>query len=476
MAQAQVQDIIEELPTVLEAQKVPLAVASDMTPPSTQETTTRVENKRNKIPAFVIFHNARSVFKKDELGMEILRIAIPAALALTADPIASLIDTAFIGRIGPVQLAAVGVAISVFNQVSRITVFPIASITTTAVAEDAVTFGILNSEKSEVENLEKEMATCKENELIPECNTEKIVGQSSSNTTGKLNMSKSKHRKRSIPSATSALIVSGILGLLQTLFLIMASKPLLRVMGLMRSVSVLTRKLIIVAGDLLNIILDPILMFVFHLGVTGAALAHCISQYIISLVLLWRLMKQIDIFAPSFKELQLGFLLLLRVVAVTFCVTLATSMAARLGTDPMAAFNICLQIWLTTSLLADGLAVGGQAILATAFAEKNYEMAKATAARVLQMSLVMGVGLAIFIGLGLMFGAEIFTTDKNVIHIIHIGVPFVAATQPLNTLAFVYDGVNYGASDYAFSAYSMDGIGNWTLEILKELAVVSFFG
>lgn len=43
---------------------------------------------------------SRSVFKLDELGQEIARIAIPAALALTADPIASLVDTAFIGQIG----------------------------------------------------------------------------------------------------------------------------------------------------------------------------------------------------------------------------------------------------------------------------------------------------------------------------------------------------------------------------------------
>lgn len=36
----------------------------------------------------------------DELGQEIGTIALPAALALTADPVASLIDTAFIGHIG----------------------------------------------------------------------------------------------------------------------------------------------------------------------------------------------------------------------------------------------------------------------------------------------------------------------------------------------------------------------------------------
>lgn len=50
----------------------------------------------------------------------------------------------------------------------------------------------------------------------------------------------------------------------------------------------------------------------------------------------------------------------MRVMAVTFCVTLAASMAARQGSTTMAAFQVCLQVWLATSLLADGLAVAGQ--------------------------------------------------------------------------------------------------------------------
>jgi len=58
--------------------------------------------------------------------------------------------------------------------------------------------------------------------------------------------------------------------------------------------------------------------------------------------------------------LNAGFLLLGRVVAVTFCVTLAASLAARHGPTAMAAFQICSQVWLATSLLADGLAVAGQ--------------------------------------------------------------------------------------------------------------------
>ena len=45
----------------------------------------------------------RSVFKLDDLGSEVLRIAVPASLALAADPLASLVDTAFIGRLGNIN-------------------------------------------------------------------------------------------------------------------------------------------------------------------------------------------------------------------------------------------------------------------------------------------------------------------------------------------------------------------------------------
>jgi len=42
--------------------------------------------------------------------------------------------------------------------------------------------------------------------------------------------------------------------------------------------------------------------------------------------------------------------------------TLGASLAAHHGTTAMAAFQICLQLWLATSLLADGLAVAGQVL------------------------------------------------------------------------------------------------------------------
>ncbi|KAF2282504.1 hypothetical protein GH714_043949 [Hevea brasiliensis] len=262
-----------------------------------------------KLPLFVLFKDIRNVFRKDELGLEIAQIAVPAALALAADPVASLIDTAFIGHIGPVELAAVGVSIAVFNQVSKIAIFPLVSVTTSFVAEEDTT-GRLSSELQENETIEDVFAVNKEMEEL-------------------------------LPKAA-------------------------------------------------NIILDPIFIFIFRLDVRGAAIAHVISQYLISLILLWALIKHVDLLPPSIKDLQFsrflknGFMLLMRVIAATFCVTLAASLAARHGSTPMAAFQVCLQIWLATSLLADGLAVAGQAILASAFAKNDYNKAKATASRVLQ--------------------------------------------------------------------------------------------
>ncbi|ONH95357.1 hypothetical protein PRUPE_7G066100 [Prunus persica] len=303
-------------------------------------------------------------------------------------------------------------------------------------------------------------------ELVP------LVGKSSSTEMVKLECV-----RRHIPSASSALVVGSILGFIQAVFLIFAANPVLNYMGVdsnspmlkparqyltLRSLGAPAVLLSLavqgvfrgfkdtktplyatIVGDVANIILDPILMFVFHMGVRGAAIAHVVSQYLISLILLWKLNKQVDLLTSGVKDLRFGqflkngFLLLVRVIAATFCVTLAAALAARQGPTTMAAFQVCLQIWLAASLLADGLAVAGQAILASAFARKDHSKAVATASRVLQ------------------FGSRIFTKDINVLQLISLGIPFVAVTQPINALAFVFDGVNYGASDFAYSAYSM---------------------
>ncbi|KAK6141689.1 hypothetical protein DH2020_024566 [Rehmannia glutinosa] len=413
-----------------------------------------------RMPLFIFFKDVRSVFKLDELGLEIATIALPAALALTADPIASLVDTAFIGQIGPVELAAVGVSIALFNQVSRIAIFPLVSVTTSFVAEeDAITRASADSKDSEMEN-----GTTLDSEnkmLIPQKDLdEKMYNLESTNNS--FEIAKAEQGKKQIASASSALIIGGILGLIQAVFLILAAKPLLSFMGV-KSDSQMSYP----AQQYLKL---------RSLGAPAVLLSLAMQGVLDFSNTFWRLKEQVDLMPPSFKYLQFGrflkngFLLLTRVIAVTFCVTLAASMAARLGSTQMAAFQVCLQVWLATSLLADGLAVAGQAILASAFARKDYGWATATASRVLQLGLVLGLCLAIVLGFGLHFGARIFTKDEDVLRLIGVGIPFVAATQPINALAFVFDGVNFGASDFAYSAYSMVTVAIFSIIVLFILS------
>ncbi|KAK8983139.1 hypothetical protein V6N11_057893 [Hibiscus sabdariffa] len=343
----------------------------------------------------------RLVFKLDSLGLEILRIALPAALALAADPIASLIDTAFIGRIGPVELAAVRVSIAIFNQASRITIFPLVTITTSFVAEED-TLAKITPEAAKFEDLEKNVPKNKElpapDDDVEAANLENGAGaarnsdtkepENGSNTSiskspavldGKDENAEVKRGKRHIPSVSTALILGSVLGILQAVCLVFGEKPLLSVMGVKHN----------------SPMLSPALKYLTLRSLGAPAVLLSLAMQ--------------GVFRVA-QPLHISFL---------------TSMAARLGATPMATFQICLQVWMTSSLLADGLAVAGQAILASAFAEKKYKK------------------------LG------IFSKDASVIHLIAIGVPFVAATQPINSIAFVFDGVNFGASDFAFTAYSM---------------------
>ncbi|CAN6293061.1 unnamed protein product [Urochloa humidicola] len=462
-------------------------------------------------PLRVFFRDARLAFRWDELGQEIMGIAVPGALALMADPVASLVDTAFIGHIGPVELGAVGVSIAVFNQVSRIAIFPLVSVTTSFVAEEDAMSNCRDTDKINQENEHSVSGSEMEELISPE--EESATTSKSSFETGSCEVNMEQKRKN-IPSVSTALLLGGVLGLLETLLLVLSAKPILGYMGVtpdsammkpalqylvLRSLGAPAVLLSLamqgvfrglkdtktplyatVAGDAMNIVLDPIFMFVFQYGVRGAAIAHVVSQYFIASILLWRLRLHIDLLPRSLKHLQFGrflrngFLLLARVVAATCCVTLSASMAARLGSTPMAAFQICLQTWLACSLLADGLAFSGQAILASAFARKDNRKATATASRVLQLALVLGLLLSILLGIGLRIGSRLFTADQGVLHHIYIGIPFVCLTQPINALAFVFDGINYGASDFGYAAYSMVLVA--IVSIISILTLASYSG
>ncbi|CAN0927872.1 Protein DETOXIFICATION 44, chloroplastic [Linum grandiflorum] len=416
----------------------------------TPDSDQRVERDESPVP---LLRRVRDAIRFDELGLEILSIALPAALALAADPITSLVDTAFVGHIGPVELAAVGVSVSVFNLVSKLFNVPLLNTTTSFVAEEQALL------------------------LGPRESTNSIE-----TTDG-------------LPSVSTSLALAAIFGVAEAVALYVGSGFIMNIMGIpagspMRAPAehFLTLRAIgappivialaaqgafrgfkdtktplyaIGIGNLLNAILDPILIFVFSFGIGGAAIATVISEYLIAVILLGKLNEQVKLVFPDIdgrrllRYLNSGGLLIGRTIAVLLTMTLSTSLAARGGPIPMAGHQICMEVWLAVSLLNDALAIAGQALLASSYSEGQYEQARQVTYKVLQIGLVTGIGLGVALLLGFGAFASIFTTDTEVLKIAWSGVWFVAGSQPVNAIAFVIDGLYYGVSDFAYAAYSM---------------------
>uniref|UniRef100_M1ARH2 DNA-damage-inducible protein f n=1 Tax=Solanum tuberosum TaxID=4113 RepID=M1ARH2_SOLTU len=189
-------------------------------------------------------------------------------------------------------------------------------------------------------------------------------------------------------------------------------------------------------GNLVNALLSPILIFTFGFGVSGAAIAGVISEYVVG-----------------------GALLIGRTLSLLITTTLSTALAAREGPVPMAGHQICVEVWLAVSLLTDALALAGQALLAGGVSQGNYSQAREVVYKVLQIGALTGValGFSLFIGFGAL--SALFSTDSEVVEIAKSGTLFVAGSQPVNAIAFVLDGLYYGVSDFEFAAYSMFVIG-----------------
>ncbi|VAI52294.1 unnamed protein product [Triticum turgidum subsp. durum] len=387
------------------------------------------------------------------VGIDLILLALPAVLGQAIDPMAQLMETAYIGKLGALELASAGIGVAIFNILSKIFNIPLLSIATSFVAEDISKNATKHS------------------------------------TSGKLQL----------PSVSSALVLAAAIGTIEALALFLGSGLFLKLMGvspaspmyasarLFLSLRALgapanvimlavqgifrgfkdtkTPVLFIGLGNLSAVALLPLLIYGFKLGITGAAISTVASQYIIAILLMWSLSKRAVLLPPKMDQLEFGGylksggMLLGRTLSILLTMTIGTSMAARQGPTAMAAHQICLQVWLAVSLLADALAVSAQALIASSYAILDYKRVQKVAMYSLQIGLASGLALAV--GLYISFGsiAKLFTNDPQVLAVVSSCALFVCASQPVNALAFIFDGLHYGVSDFDYVAQATIVVG-----------------
>ncbi len=221
--------------------------------------------------------------------------------------------------------------------------------------------------------------------------------------------------------------------------------------------------MIAITGAVLNVALDFALVYGIEgvlepMYLDGAAWASLIAQGVMALMAFYLLWAKTDISLalkfPIHKELGrlvvMSLNLFVRAIALNTALILAVREATSLGDKFIGAHTIAINLWLFSAFFIDGYGAAGNIMGGRLLGEKNYDalwdLAKKITKYGLAVSAFIMLASAIFYKpLGALFSNEtiVLTTFYSVFYIIILGLP-------INTIAFVLDGVFKGLGEMKY--------------------------
>lgn len=370
------------------------------------------------------------------------RLALPAIVTGIAEPVIALVDTAFVGQLGTTELAAVGIAGSFY----LMTVWILAQTLTAIAAVVSRHYG---------RGTLGEVAT-----LVPQAFIANVILGAGFyllttafsdaifrfyNAEGALLEACKRYfaiRAAGFPFTLGAFLLFGAFRGIQNTSWAMA---------------------VALTGALINGVLDYFFIFgagdfIPAMGLEGAAWAGLAAQVVMCLAAVYITERHTPFTVipvrklnPHYKWLAgMSFDLFVRTVLLNLTFYLAVRYATGYGEAVVAAHTIALNIWLFSSFFIDGYAHAGNAIAGRlAGAGLSEELCRL--GKVLER-IAPGIGIAIGAVYALLypFTAEIFTDEAEVITAFNAVFWLVIISQPVNALAFVYDGVFKGLGEMKY--------------------------
>ncbi len=361
----------------------------------------------------------------------ILGLAIPALGALAIDPLLTLADTAFVARLGTNELAALGVDTAILGFAFFAFNF-LAYVTTPLVARSlgrgdpeaakrwvgdalllAVTLGILVA-------------------LVLEVLAPLFVGLMGAS--GEIEGPAASYlRIRALATPAVLIVTAGH--------------------GAFRGHKDTRTPLLVAAGvNGLNLVLDPVLIFVLGLGLEGAALATVIAQYVGAVWFLQLIRSRGMAKRParltesmaSLRELgRNGALLTVRTGFLLGAFTVAASVATRISPQAIAAHQLVAQMFLLSAMLADSFAIAAQAMVGETAGQGDPHPLDQLVRRLIGWGLVAGVLLAALMFFGRHPLALLATSEEVSALTVDAG-GIAGVIQPVAALVFVADGIFLG--------------------------------
>ena len=372
----------------------------------------------------------------------LLSLSLPVMLSLIAEPLAGLVDTAYVERIGVAPAAALGAATAVLS--GLVWVFNFLGVgTQTEVALD------LGSGRRERARGIAGLAVV----LGAALGTLLALGLWPALGRAAAFMSDSAE----VRAQTEAYLGIRLLGFPPMLVLLAG-------FGALRGLQAMRAPMWIAAGmSAMNIVLDAVLIFgwgpVPALGIAGAAWATVASQVAAASAALLLVRRRLGWtwrfdWRRARGLLRVGRDMFLRTGALLLFLLIGTRAALHSGVEAGAAHQALRQVWMLLAFLLDAYAATAQSLIGYFIGAGRRDAAR----RVARVGVAWGVASGTAIAAGLLLArpwVEFLLVPDPAVAAFRSAWWICAVAQPLNAVSFVTDGVHWGTRDYAYLRNAM---------------------
>lgn len=201
---------------------------------------------------------------------------------------------------------------------------------------------------------------------------------------------------------------------------------------------------IIIITSIMNMILDPIFIFVFRMGIAGAAIATVISQFTLTVYVIYAFMKRKDFMIHlRIRKVEKEWLQVknfmymglpsfyIQILAAVVNIILNNSLL-KYGTDlDIAATTIMASIFSFYNMVIVGIVQGNNAICGYNYGAKQYRRVSKSLELSLLSSLIASLGLFSIIFLFPQILVGIFTKESELLALTSLGMRYYLSMIPL---------------------------------------------
>ncbi|MDE0777298.1 MAG: MATE family efflux transporter [Nocardioides sp.] len=374
----------------------------------------------------------------------IVRLAVPAFLALVAEPLFLLADAAVVGRLGTPQLAGLGIAAVVLQTLVGVCVF-LAYGTTAGVARRLGAGNLRGALTQGIDGLWLAVLLGAVLTPLGWFLTEPLVGAFGATV--------------EVTGYAADYLRVAVLGITPLLLMLAAT-------GVLRGLQDTRTPLVVaVVGNLLNIALNVALVYGAGLGISGSALGSVIAQALSALALVAVVVRAARREGSSLRPDgrgvraagRAGLPLVVRTLtlrAALLVTTYAVSLGAAGGATEIATHQLAMTLWGFLAFVLDAIAIAAQALTGRMLGAGDRAGARAVTGRMVRWGVVSGVVTGVAIAASSPFLGALFTADEAVRSLLVPVLVVAALGQPAAGIVFVLDGVLIGAGDGAYLAWA----------------------